>query len=82
MESTIKATIEANDTMEDDNIETSYETPAIKKQNGQERSSPFVRLKDCATDWDKFTVAKEANGNNKSEQFRKELELLFNLFAL
>jgi hypothetical protein len=30
-------------------------------------------LKDCATDWENFSITKEADANNKSQQFGKEL---------
>jgi hypothetical protein len=70
MESTIKI-------KEDDNIETKYKTPAKKKAKRTRKIKPLPEelagLKDCATDWEKFTVAKEADGNNKSEQSGKEL---------
>jgi hypothetical protein len=39
----MESNIEVNDTMEDDTIETNYETPAKKKAKEPERSSPFQR---------------------------------------
>jgi hypothetical protein len=53
-----------------------YKTPAKKKtkRTRKIKSLPeLAGLKDCATDWEKFTIAKEADSNNKSKQFGKEL---------
>jgi hypothetical protein len=72
-------TTKVNDNMEDDNIETNNETPAKKKTKRTRKIKPLPEelagLKDCAKDWEKFTIAKEANSNNKSEQSGKQLSV-------
>jgi hypothetical protein len=79
METTIDVnnTIEVNDDIEEDNVETTYETPAKKKTKRTRKIKPLPEelavLKDCAADWEKFSIAKEADGNNKSDQFGKEM---------
>jgi hypothetical protein len=39
----METTIESNDAIEEENIETNYETPAKKKAKGHEKSSPYQR---------------------------------------
>jgi hypothetical protein len=45
METTIVVNdpIEVNDTIEEDNVETTYETPAKKKTKEHTKSSPYQR---------------------------------------
>jgi hypothetical protein len=72
-----------NNTMEDDTMETNYEMPAKKKAKRTRKIKPLpeelVGLKDCATDWEKFSIAKEADANNKVNTSAKSW-LLLNLF--
>jgi hypothetical protein len=66
-----------NNTMEDDVIDINIETPVPQKTKKPRKIKPLpedlATLTDSASDRDKFSIAKEADANNKSPQFGKEL---------
>jgi hypothetical protein len=66
-----------NDMMEEDVVDINSETPVPKKPKKPRKIKPLPEdlagLTDSTTNCEKFSITKEANANNKSEQFGKEL---------
>jgi hypothetical protein len=71
----METTIEVNDAIEEENVETNYETPAKKKAKRTQKIKPLPEelavLKDCPTDWENLRLPRKLTGIIKVNNLAK-----------